>query len=58
MNIESFVKLVQSMRAAQKAYFKDRYGDNLQLAKQLERAVDAEIEKANQKEHQATFFDH
>lgn len=40
MTYEEFVNLVMSMRAAQKAYFRDRTPANLQNAKTLERSVD------------------
>ena len=41
MTYEEFVNLVMSMRAAQKAYFRERTPTNLQNAKTLERSVDA-----------------
>lgn len=40
MTYEEFVNLVMSMRAAQKAYFRERTPANLQNAKTLERSVD------------------
>ena len=40
-----FVELVWRMRAAQAAYFETRDGLNLSLAKELERRVDAEVER-------------
>ena len=43
MNDDNFVILVKQMRDAQKAYFKGRLKSQLEYAKSLERAVDAEV---------------
>ena len=40
MNYSEFRSLVNEMRAAQKAYFKLRATETLELSKKLERAVD------------------
>lgn len=42
MTYEEFVNLVIAMRAAQRAYFRERTLANLQDAKMLERSVDEE----------------
>lgn len=47
MNAEQFFRLVESMRKAQKNYFKMRITKYLNDSKQLERQVDAEIERVN-----------
>ena len=53
---DPFVELVQKMREAQMAYFRDRSQENLKLAKRLEKEVDAAVfqklllEKKNGKE--------
>lgn len=38
-----FMEMVEKMRNAQKAYFKNRNHDNLVIAMKLEREVDEEI---------------
>ena len=45
MTPRDFFELVAKMRQAQKAYFKTRTASNLQRSKELEKAVDAEIER-------------
>ena len=40
MDIEQFIELVRQLRAAQKAYFKDRKQSDLIEARKLEREVD------------------
>ena len=47
MNAEQFFRLVESMRKAQKNYFQMRITKHLNESKQLERQVDAEIERVN-----------
>ena len=47
MNAEQFFRLVESMRKAQKNYFQMRSTQYLNESKQLERQVDAEIERVN-----------
>ena len=47
MNAEQFFRLVESMRKAQKNYFQMRSTKYLNESKQLERQVDAEIERVN-----------
>lgn len=47
-HLETFYKLVKAMRAAQVRYFQNRTGDNLKLAKDLERDVDKEIRELDQ----------
>lgn len=54
--MKDFMKLVEDMRNAQKEYFRTRSRDVLEKSKQLERQVDAEIEKAKQG-NQQTLFD-
>lgn len=41
--LHDFTKLVAEMRAAQKAYFRNRDGNNLEKAKRLEKEVDNRI---------------
>ena len=43
MTLREFIELVESMRAAQVAYFQVRDKGDLVAAKQLERSVDATI---------------
>lgn len=43
LETDPFVELVQKMRKAQRAYFRDRSQENLKLAKQLEKEVDAVV---------------
>lgn len=43
--LEEFARLVQQMRAAQKAYFLDRSPQSLRFAKDLERRVDEWVAK-------------
>lgn len=43
--IGGFVDLVRRVRAAQKAYFKDRTKENLIASKQLEKELDDELKK-------------
>jgi hypothetical protein len=45
MTNEDFNRLVYDMRAAQKAYFKNRMNKDLQASKELERTVDYELSK-------------
>lgn len=45
MNARQFYDLVVRMRQSQKAYFRSRTGSDLRLSKELERQVDAEIER-------------
>ncbi len=45
MNINQFADLVESMRQAQKIYFKTKNRDVLEKCKKLEKEVDAEILK-------------
>lgn len=45
MTYEAFIKLVDSMRTAQKEYFKSRSAASLSKSKRLEREVDFEINK-------------
>jgi len=47
MDSKSFFDLVSEMRQAQKTYFKTRSPGSLNESKQLERRVDAEIERAS-----------
>ena len=54
--MSDFMKLVEGMRTLQKEYFRTRSRDVLERSKQLERQVDAEIEKAKQG-NQQTLFD-
>ena len=42
-----FFDLVSEMRSSQKEYFKTRSSKSLQKSKELERKVDAEIERVN-----------
>lgn len=46
MNARQFYDLVVRMRQSQKAYFRSRTSTDLRLSKELERQVDAEIERA------------
>lgn len=48
MNAKSFFELVSCMRAAQKEFFRTKSPSTLAESKQLERAVDAEIQRANE----------
>lgn len=48
MNAKSFFELVSDMRAAQKEFFKTKSPSALSESKQLERAVDAEIQRVNE----------
>lgn len=47
-HLETFYKLVKAMRAAQVRYFQNRTGDNLKLAKDLERDVDKAVRELEQ----------
>ena len=47
MNAKQFFDLVSEMRSSQKEYFKTRSSQSLQKSKELERKVDAEIERVN-----------
>ena len=47
MNAKDFFLLVSEMRQAQKTYFKTRSPGSLNESKQLERRVDAEIERVS-----------
>lgn len=47
MNARQFFNLVSRLREAQKRYFKTRSSADLQSSKQLEKEVDAEIERVN-----------
>lgn len=46
MNARQFYDLVVRMRQKQKDYFRSRTSTDLRLSKELERQVDAEIERA------------
>lgn len=50
MNTQEFYALVQDMRNAQKEYFRTRSKDVLNLSKELERKVDAELQSINDKQ--------
>ena len=43
----AFIKLVEQMRAAQKAYFKNRERADLMISKELEAKVDGFIDRHN-----------
>lgn len=47
MNARQFFNLVSRLREAQKRYFKTRSSADLQSSKQLEKELDAEIERVN-----------
>lgn len=47
MNAKDFFLLVSEMRQAQKTYFKTRSPGSLNESKQLEKMVDAEIERVS-----------
>lgn len=47
MNPRQFFDLVADMRSSQKEYFRTRSSQSLQKSKELERKVDAEIERVN-----------
>lgn len=47
MNAEQFFRLVESMRSAQKDYFKTRNSGKLTESKLLEKQVDDEIKRVN-----------
>lgn len=47
MDAKSFFRKVEQMRKAQKEYFRTKSGRALNESKQLEREVDAEIERVN-----------
>lgn len=47
MDARQFFNLVSRLREAQKRYFKTRAPIDLQSSKQLEKEVDAEIERVN-----------
>lgn len=47
MNARQFFNLTARMRKEQKAYFKTRSRDALNRSKELERLVDAEIDRVN-----------
>jgi len=42
--LNEFARLVKDMRQAQKQYFRERGGDNLEASKKLEKMVDRKIE--------------
>ena len=44
MDYQEFTELVRDMRQAQRQYFKTRNPEILEKSKQLEKAVDSEIE--------------
>lgn len=52
MNAEQFFRLVESMRKAQKNYFKTRINKYLNDSKQLEMQVDEEIKRVNKVIHE------
>ena len=45
MNAKEFFLTVAQMREAQKKYFKNRFSADLEKAKELEKIIDAEIER-------------
>ncbi|MBD5218061.1 MAG: hypothetical protein HDS73_06180 [Bacteroidales bacterium] len=45
MNSKEFYETVKRMRAAQKEYFKTRRPCDLQRSKEIEKVIDAEIER-------------
>lgn len=45
MSSKEFYDLVVNMREAQKMYFRTRRSDDLKMAKEYEKAVDAEIKR-------------
>lgn len=45
MNAKEFFLTVAQMREAQKQYFKNRFSADLEKAKELEKKIDAEIER-------------
>lgn len=47
--MRDFIRLVSAMRAAQKVYFRSRDKDALQKSKQLEKDVDAQLAKFDNK---------
>lgn len=47
MDARQFFNLVSRLREAQKRYFKTRSSIDLQSSKQLEKELDAEIERVN-----------
>lgn len=47
MDARQFFNLVSRLREAQKRYFKTRSSIDLQSSKQLEKEIDAEIERVN-----------
>lgn len=47
MNPRQFFDLVADMRSSQKEYFRTRSSQSLQKSKELEKKVDAEIERVN-----------
>lgn len=56
--LEEFVRLGERMRAAQKLYFRDRSGANLDLARKLEREFDvAAAKKLDETPKKPTLFD-
>ncbi|WP_373804331.1 hypothetical protein [Bacteroides heparinolyticus] len=48
MNAKQFFSLVGDMRAAQKEFFKTKSPSALDESKQLEKAVDAEVQRVNE----------
>lgn len=52
MNAEQFFRLVESMRKAQKNYFKTRINKYLNESKHLEMQVDEEIKRVNKVIHE------
>ncbi len=51
-NFEQFVNLVETMRAAQKRYFRTRSYDDLDKCKKLESQVDREIQNITHPDNQ------
>ena len=45
MTFEEFIKQVEALRTAQREYFKSRRPSDLQAARDMERRIDAAIEK-------------
>jgi hypothetical protein len=56
MSMETFVALVEQMRAAQRSYFKHRTSEWLTKSRALEKQVDAAV-KAIQQPPQPDLFD-
>lgn len=51
-NFEQFVNLVETMRTAQKRYFRTRSYDDLNTCKKLEAQVDREIKRIAHPDYQ------